>query len=228
MTYQLKYIAGSGGEFVWHTLICSPECTASFPPHTYRTSVDYIVNEVYKPTRQPRDWTVRLELLAKTELRRWIDTDSHDWHDPLSNRFYSPTVKDRPADIWLYQTDLHRIKAWRTLFQSHESNQFDLTGWADLPAVHNQMHKRKYQLGKRGRYHSVDWIWDQFDAEAYESLCVDCGLTPVVESAELLHKEYALCRARLAKYWLSWYKNEYQPDIEAVANDIRLHLLDQK
>ena len=107
MTYQLKYIAGSGGEFVWHTLICSPECTASFPPHTYRTSVDYIVNEVYKPTRQPRDWTVRLELLAKTELRRWIDTDSHDWHDPLSNRFYSPTVKDHPADIWLYQTDLH-------------------------------------------------------------------------------------------------------------------------
>ena len=178
MGYQLKYIAGSGGEFVWHSLMCSPDCVPSFPDHPYRSSAEYIINDIYRPTRQPKDWNSRCKLLSDSDLREWVDMDDHEWHDTTSNRFYSPSVKDHPADIWLYHTDLHRIKAWRTLFQSQTAGQFDLTGWADLPAVHNQMHKRKYQLGKRGRYHCVDWIWSDWNPSAYEAICQDVGLAP--------------------------------------------------
>ena len=225
MAYQLKYIEGSGGEFVWHTLICSPDCAESFPTHHYRTSAEYIINEIYRPTRQPREWPARLELLSNTDLTEWVDMDCHTWHDPQADRFYAPSVKDRPADIWLYHSDLHRIKSWRTIHQSHRRREMDIT-WADLPAVHNQMHKRKYQLGKLGRYHCVDWIWSDWNASAYEAICRDVGLTPATESAEQLHTEYARVCERLAKYWLSWYRTHYQPEIDAVIQDIRQHLLD--
>ena len=228
MGYQLKYIAGSGGEFVWHSLMCSPDCVPSFPDHPYRSSAEYIINDIYRPTRQPKDWDSRCKLLSDSDLREWVDMDDHEWHDTTSNRFYSPSVKDHPADIWLYHTDLHRIKAWRTLFQSQTVGQFDLTGWADLPAVHNQMHKRKYQLGKRGRYHCVDWIWSDWNPSAYEAICQDVGLAPATESAELLHTEYARVCERLAKYWLNWYRTKYQPDCDAVVRDIQQHLLNQK
>ena len=106
MGYQLKYIAGSGGEFVWHSLMCSPDCVPSFPDHPYRTSAEYIINDIYRPTRQPKDWNSRVKLLADSDLTEWVDMDDHEWHDPRSNRFYSPSVKDHPADIWLYHSDL--------------------------------------------------------------------------------------------------------------------------
>jgi len=226
MGYQLKYIAGSGGKFVWHTLICAEECVLAFPQHEYRTSAEYIVNEIYRPIRRPHDYIARHNLLTETDLKHFVDCHTHEWYDRDSNEFYSTAVQDKPADIWLWHTDIHRIKAWRAVFASANQDALDFTGSAELPAVQNQLHKRKYAVGKLGRYHCVDWIWDRFDAPAYESLCADCGLTPNVESARLLHKEYHLCRQRLAKYWLHWYRDVHLPDLQQVARDLNTHLLD--
>ena len=111
MMYQLKYIAGSGGEFVWHSLMCSPDCVPSFPDHPYRTSAEYIINDIYRPTRQPKDWNSRCKLLADSDLTEWVDMDDHEWHDPRSNRFYSPFfIVNYQEERYLKKEDIIKFK----------------------------------------------------------------------------------------------------------------------
>ena len=230
MTYRLKFISGSGGVFVWHMLICSPECAPAWAPHSYATPADWIESEVYRLIHRPWDYMGKHDVLAvsETALNDWININDHRWRDPDSRDYYAEHTPDVPADVWLWHTHPHGIEAWQMVLSTYNTS--DLGIWqvhhtdGTLHAAHARMRRRQRRAENPSQYHCVDWIWRDFDEPAYVALCDYCGLTPVPDLARQVHRAYTACRRRITKHWLEWYEHTYLPGLNQQVQLVREHI----
>ena len=61
---------------------------------------------------------------------------------------------------------------------------------------------------------AVDWIWADWNEEAYVKMCDRIDVTPVIDEGKLFHTHYAKSRNRVVRSFHAWIDNHFSDKIK--------------
>ena len=207
---MILYPIAGGGQFLKYLFELSPECDADWPTHSYGTHLSYLINEIYPAERTWHNY-LRWEHRFRGTGQWSVKAD----HEMPKNLEDIPTIK-------VYHQSDKAVQAWCTVV----SNNFSLIAhdWTDRPDPTHManMHDIQHPLNIIMNEHmkqdpdaiAVDWIWADWNEEAYVKMCDRIDVTPVIDEGKLFHTHYAKSRNRVVRSFHAWIDNHFSDKIK--------------
>ena len=207
----ILYPMAGGGQFLKYLFELSPECDADWPTHAYGTHLAYLINEIYPAERTWHNyiqWEHRFRNTGQWSIKasHWADTD---WPDLCTINVYHQSDEAVQAWITAISTNLMLLAHdWHT-----QPDQYALKDGNPVTDTEETVLLNTH-MKHLPDAHAVDWIWADWDADAYVKMCDQIGITPVVNEGRQFHTHYAKTRNRVIRSLHAWIDNNFSNKIK--------------
>ena len=211
---MILYPLAGGGQFLKYLFELSPECHTDWPTHTYGTHLSYLINEIY-----PADRTWHNYLQWEHRFRgtgQWSIKADHEEPEVLQTHDDVPKIR-------VYHESDEAVQAWITTVSTNFSLMAhdwhtDPDHWTVTDMDPATDRKQPQLLNAHMKHlpdaHAVDWIWADWDTDAYVKMCDQIGITPVVDEGRQFHTHYAKTRNRVVRSFHAWIDNNFPNKIK--------------